>query len=69
MKSVPTPKVTRQEVEPFTKEEIETLLKACDFCEEAGTDRRKKFTMRRATARRDCAIILTLIDSGLRATY
>lgn len=61
MKSVPAPKFTSPQVEPFTKEEIEALLKACDFCDEAGTDRRKKFTMRRA-------IILTLIDSGLRAS-
>jgi len=47
---------------------IESLLKACDFCDEAGTDRRKKYTMRRETARRDRVIILTLIDSGLRAS-
>ncbi|MDD5368057.1 MAG: tyrosine-type recombinase/integrase [Anaerolineaceae bacterium] len=68
MKSLPAPKFTSPEVEPFTKEEIEALLKACDFCDEACTDRRRKFTMRRATARRDRAIILTLIDSGLRAS-
>ena len=67
-KNLPGAQIHQPEVEPFTKEEIEALLKACDFCDEAGTDRRKKFTMRRATARRDRAIILTLIDSGLRAS-
>ena len=68
MKSLPAHKFTSPEVESFTKEEIDALLKACDFCDEAGTDRRKKFTMNRATARRDRAIILTTIDSGLRAS-
>jgi len=28
-----------------------------DFCKEAGTDRRRKFTMKRATAKRDKAIL------------
>ena len=67
MISLPAPKFTSPEVEPFTKKEIEEILQACDFCDEAITDRRKKFTMHRVTARRDRAIILTLIDSGLLA--
>lgn len=68
MKKVPAPKFTDPPVEPFTKEEIEAILKACDFCKEAQTTDRRKFTMRRPTARRDRAIILTLLDTGLRAT-
>ena len=44
------------------------LIKACDFCEEAVTDRRRKFSMQRSTARRDKAILLTLVDTGLRAS-
>jgi integrase/recombinase XerD len=66
MKGVPAPKYTKAQVEAFTKEEIEALLKACEYCREARTDRRRKFTMRRPTARRDRAIILTLLDTGLR---
>lgn len=68
MKGVPAPKFTQAPVETFTKEEIEALLKACEYCQEAQTDQRRKFTMRRPTARRDRAIILTLLDTGLRAS-
>jgi integrase/recombinase XerD len=67
MKGVPAPKYARAQVETFTKEEIEALLKACEYCREAVTNQRRKFTMRRPTARRDWAIILTLLDTGLRA--
>ena len=55
-------------VEPFKKEEIEPLIKACDFCEEAVTNRRRKFIMQRSTSKRDKAIVLTLLDTGLRAS-
>jgi integrase/recombinase XerD len=67
MKGVPAPKYAIAQVETFMKEEIEALLKACEYCREARTDQRRKFTMRRPTARRDRAIILTLLDTGLRA--
>lgn len=68
MEKVPAPRFQRPPIEPFKKEEIEALLKACEFCKESSTDVRRKFTMRRATAKRDRAIILTLLDSGLRAS-
>lgn len=68
MKGVKGPKFEEPPVEPFTKEEVESLLKACDFCREAKTDRRRKFTMRRVTGYRDRALILMLLDTGLRAT-
>jgi len=69
MKNVPRPRVPEDPpVEPFKKEDIELLIKACDFCEEAVTDRRRKFTMRRSTSKRDKALILTLLDTGLRAS-
>lgn len=67
MKGVPAPKYTVAQVETFTKEEIENLLKVCEYCRESRTDQRRKFTMRRPTGRRDRAIILTLFDTGLRA--
>ena len=51
-----------------SKEEIELLIKACDYCEEAVTDRRRKFVMQRFTSKRDKAILLTLLDTGLRAS-
>jgi integrase/recombinase XerD len=68
MKGVLPPKFVEPQVEPLTKSDIEALLKACDYSAEAQTDFRRKFRMHRPTARRDRAIILTLLDTGLRAT-
>ncbi len=68
MNSVPKPKFNEAVVEAFTKEEVESLLKACDSCAEAKTLRRKGFVMNRATGRRDRAIILFLVDTGVRAS-
>ncbi len=69
IKSIPRPRVPPDPpVEPFKKEEIELLIKACDFCDEAETDHRRKFIMQRSTGKRDKAILLTLLDTGLRAS-
>jgi len=67
MNDVPTPKFKIAPVEPYTKEEIEAMLKACAYSREAKTLDRKKFAMKRPTANRDQAIILTLLDTGMRA--
>ena len=68
MKSVPAPRFQKVDVEPFTQEEITRMLKACTYSREAETFMRRKFAMRRPTASRDQAIILTLLDSGIRAS-
>ena len=68
IKAVPVPKFEQAPIEPFTKEEVEALLKACELCNEAKTTDRRKYIMRRATGRRDQAIIMTLLDTGLRAS-
>jgi integrase/recombinase XerD len=68
MGGVPKPKFQGAIVEAFSKEEVAALLKACDTCAEAKTDRRKTFVMNRATGRRDRAIILFLLDTGVRAS-
>lgn len=60
MKAVPAPRFEDPPIEPMTKEQIEALLKASEFSREANTDRRKKFSKRRETAKRDRAIILFL---------
>jgi len=67
MKKVPAPKFKEPPVEPFTKDEVWEMLKACEYKEEAKTDVRRRFSMRRPTAKRDRAIILVLLDTGLRA--
>lgn len=68
IKAIPAPKFEQAPIEPFTKEEVERLLKACEQCNEAKTTDRRKYIMRRATGRRDQAIIMTLLDTGLRAS-
>ena len=68
MKQVPAPRFTNKPIEPFTREEVEAMIKACDTCKEAQTDRRHKFSMQRSNGLRDRAIIMMLVDTGLRAS-
>lgn len=50
MQLVPAPNLVEKPIEPYTKEDVETLLKASDFCEQAQTNGRSRFTMPRSTA-------------------
>ena len=68
MQRVAAPKFTEASVEPFGKAEVQALLKACKFMREAETVDRRSFAMRRPTARRDEALMLVLLDTGLRAS-
>jgi integrase/recombinase XerD len=68
MKAVPSPKFKEPPIEPFTKEEVEALLKACETSKEVNDLDPRKFTMRRSTAKRDQALIMVLLDAGLRAS-
>jgi integrase/recombinase XerD len=68
MRRVPAPKFQPAPVEPLTRDDVEALLAACDFTHRAETEFRRRFRMRRPTARRDRAILLTLLDTGLRAS-
>jgi len=68
MKSVPAPRFQKAEVEPFSREEITHMLKACIYAREADTLVRRRFVMHRPTAKRDQAVLLTLFDSGIRAS-
>ena len=61
------PKAAYREIKPFSKEEIQALLKAAERTK-PSEGRRKSFTMRRLTALRDIAIILLLLDTGIRAS-
>ena len=67
MKEVPAPRFQNPEVQSFTKDEVDQMLKACLYSREAKTKMRKAFSMRRPSANRDQSIILFLLDTGLRA--
>jgi integrase/recombinase XerD len=68
MKEIPAPRFQNAPIEPFTQEDIQRMLKACVYSREADPVNRRRFVMRRPTANRDQAVILTLVDTGLRAS-
>lgn len=68
MKEVPPPRFQKAPVDAFTEDEVRRMLKACLYTREADTNVRRKFVMRRPTGNRDQAIILVLLDAGLRAS-
>jgi integrase/recombinase XerD len=67
MKEIPAPRFQNAPIEPFTQDDVQRMLKACIYSREADPINRRRFVMRRPTANRDQAIILTLVDTGLRA--
>ncbi len=68
MTAVPRPKFQEKPVEPFTREEIERIIKACKYSCVAKTNGRRPFKMQRPTYRRDKALTMFLLDTGLRAS-
>lgn len=66
--NLPRPKYTSPQIQPFTEDEIHQLLKACDRTRMSETHERQSYSMRRPTAKRDRAIILLLLDTGLRVS-
>jgi integrase/recombinase XerD len=63
---IPPIKANTKPVDPVPQEEVEKLLKACDFAvrEVGGT----RYKSRRPTAKRDKAIILLMLDAGVRVS-
>jgi integrase/recombinase XerD len=68
MLAIPAPKAPSRVIEPLNRDEIAKIIKACDTTKEAASTRRAGFTMKRETATRDRAIVLLLLDAGLRAS-
>lgn len=60
------PRFQREQPEPYTQGDIRRMLDACDYTAEWST-MRGTYT-RRSSAKRDRAIILLLVDTGLRAS-
>jgi integrase/recombinase XerD len=67
-KDLTMPKVDTKEIVPLSEEEIKALLKSCDSTNFSNGVRKKQFAMRRPTSTRDKAVILFLLDSGLRVS-
>lgn len=65
---IPRPRYAQEEIQPYTREEVKALLRACEYTTLALSMRRKSFAMKRPTAFRDRAIVLLLLDTGVRAS-
>lgn len=61
-----SPKVDEVIIKPYTKEEVNLLLGACNYNKEYGRANQRSTANRRQTTHRDRAIILTLLDTGVR---
>jgi integrase/recombinase XerD len=66
IRTIDAPPVSERVIQTFTKEEIEVLLKACETSRSWKTRPQTKHT--RSTADRDRAIVLLLLDTGIRAS-
>ena len=66
VQKIDKPSATPPVIEPYTKEDVAILLKACDKSRTWKT--RADVANARPTADRDRAIILTLLDTGVRAS-
>ena len=68
VKSIPSPKYPQHVIQTFSKEEIEKLIKFCLYTRESQPYNRRSFVMRRPSANRDQALIMFLLDTGVRAS-
>lgn len=55
-----------REILPLSETDVRSLLEAAEFTRFSKTIKRSQFRMRRRTADRDAALILLLLDTGLR---
>ena len=67
-KSIPYPKTPIKQVQPFTSDEIRRIISACNYTSTSSDISKTSFRMKRPTAERDKAIILTLLDTGVRVS-
>jgi integrase/recombinase XerD len=67
MKDVPAPKFKAAPVDPFNQTDVQAMLKVCLYSKDVRPGNRKGFVMRLPFGHRDQAIILVLVDTGLRA--
>jgi integrase/recombinase XerD len=52
---------------PLSEEEVKALVDSAEFTREAMTNVRRAFKMKRPTAERDTALIILLLDTGIRS--
>lgn len=62
------PRFKYPQVQPFSSKEILSLVSASKFIKTTPSEKRKSYVMKRPTALRDTAIVMTLLDTGARAS-
>jgi site-specific recombinase XerD len=65
---VPHIKANTKPIQPISMEELQSLLKACETCNESRPKNRRGFESKRPTRKRDRALILILVDTGVRVS-
>ena len=65
---VTEPKYTKRQIEPFTEDDVKRLVKAAEFSRTWRTRKGKTTRSAQPTGPRDRAILLTLLDCGIRAS-
>ncbi len=60
------PAFAEEEIIPFTKDEVKKVLNACEYTKIAETKMRKAFKMHQPSAVRDRALVLLLLETGIR---
>lgn len=68
VRQVKRPSWRRPLIEPFTQEDMTAMLRACDQMQAYDRTWRRNVLARRSTALRDRAILLSLVDTGIRAS-
>lgn len=66
VRKIPTPRASDPVIIPYTKDEVAGLIKACDRT--TGWKSRQHVSNKRSTSDRDKALILFLLDTGVRAS-
>jgi integrase/recombinase XerD len=65
-KELKRPRFTSEPIQPFTQDEVKALIDACMYTKEYDTTRRRSFRVTRPTGKRDRAIVVTMVDTGIR---
>jgi integrase/recombinase XerD len=68
MDGIPGPRYKEAPVAAFTQSDLAALLKSCVYSREYNPVNRHNFVTRRPSAKRDEAMILSMLDTGLRAS-
>ena len=68
VRDVDRPKPEKRAITPYTEADLQAMLSACTHTRTYARPRKRACSNIRPTARRDSAIILLLVDTGIRAS-